>query len=114
MDGLQVLYRLQLGPVRLPVEPEEERGAHDGDGAQGHGGRAHPGLQLEAERGEDPGGNRDPDQVVGGGEDEVEPDAAHRLLGQVQAADHVKEVVLEKILLFVETLKLCRRNCSLA
>ena len=95
LHGLQVLDGLQLRSRRLLVELEQQRRDDDGDRAQGHRGRAHPRLELEAPRGEEPGGQRDADQVVDGGEHEVEPDPSDGSPGEVQTPDHVQKVVLE-------------------
>ncbi len=119
VDGLEVVDRLQLRPVRLPVQPEQQRRADDGDRAERHCRRPHPRLQLQAQRGEDPRGHGDADlgkktafcktiiqcaprqlpfathQVIRGREDEVEPDPVDGLLGQVETAYDVQEVVLE-------------------
>ena len=85
---------LERGRRGLLVEPEEEGGADDGDWGEGHGRGAHPGLEFEAEGAEHAGGDRDADEVVDGGEDEVEPDAVDGALAEVQAAHHVEEIVL--------------------
>ncbi len=50
-------------------------------------------LWSDLPRGENAGGDRDPDQVVHGGEQEVHPDPRDRLLGQLQARHHVQQVV---------------------
>jgi hypothetical protein len=50
-------------------------------------------LWSHLPRGENAGGDRDPDQVVHRGEQEVHPDPGDRLLGQLQARHHVQQVV---------------------
>ena len=72
-----------------------------------HRRRAHPRLQFESPRGKDSGRDGYADDVVDGSEDKVEPDATYGPPGEVQAADHVEQIILEgnlKIFRFYELL----------
>ena len=90
---LEIVVRAELAHRRLRVHLEQERRAHHADRAERHGGRGHPRLEAQAERQEDARRHRYADQIVEGGEEEVEADAAHRLLGQVDGGYDVQQVV---------------------
>ena len=96
LGGLQVLDGLQLPPGFLAERLQQEGGADHRHGRQGHRRAPHPGLHLESPGGKHAGGNRDADNVVEGSEDKVHPDSIHRLPGQVEAGQHIQEIVLKQ------------------
>ena len=68
------------------------------------GGAAHhtrvsvwPHLQHKAKRSEDTGRHRNAHNIVDGGKDEVKTNSSHSFLGEVQAAHHIYQVILQTI-----------------